>query len=65
MNMDPESIYIMANGGVLLLVLRQMLQTERRLGKGDTKLDTIQKKCPLFNGKKKPEPEEGVECLEE
>ena len=50
---DPATIYLLANGGVLILILGQLFRMERRLGYGDNTLDRIQKHCPLFNGNDK------------
>lgn len=48
--MTGAEIYILTNGGVLLLLLGQMLRIERRFGRGDFVLSRLQKHCHLFNG---------------
>lgn len=52
---DPATTYLLANGGVLILILGQLFRMERRLGRGDGTFDRVHKHCPLFNGNKLPD----------
>lgn len=48
---EGPGLYIMVNGGVLVLILGQLLRLERRFGCGDAILGRIKNHCPLFNGR--------------
>lgn len=51
--MTGAEIYIMANGAVLILILRQLMKIERRLGCGDWVIHRLKEHCRLFVLKKK------------
>uniref|UniRef100_A0A6M3LQC6 Uncharacterized protein n=1 Tax=viral metagenome TaxID=1070528 RepID=A0A6M3LQC6_9ZZZZ len=52
--MTGSDLYIAANGAVLILVLRQLLEIERRLGACDSVIEKLKKYCKLFNPEIKP-----------
>jgi hypothetical protein len=50
--MTGAEIYICANGGVLILILGQLFSISRRLGCGDSMLEQLKKRCPIFVNEK-------------
>ena len=50
--MTGAELYICVNGGVLVLVLGQLFYISRRLGWGDSMLEQLKKRCPIFVNQK-------------
>ena len=51
--MTGAEIYIMANGGVLILILGQLLKIEGIMGERKSLWDRLLKRCPYLNGNEK------------
>jgi len=51
--MNGAEIYIMANGGVLILILGQLLKIEGVMGQRKSLWNLLLKKCPYLNGNEK------------
>jgi hypothetical protein len=49
---DPAIYYLIAHGGVTVVMLQQIMSINKRLGSGDSYIDILKKKCPYIGGSK-------------